>query len=162
MRKAGKRITHSFFVQPVTRGSGKFPAYSERQVSRLIHLHLCRLPALPVAYWHKLRNYGDEFAQDFHLFPFSPKPTEVALTPSVSYSIRHILPQYRAFCNKKEPGTLREPGSSSVPGSQSVPGTKLFLFDNLYPAFGSFDFASLNACKCIVNLLCPGTHFFHA
>ena len=106
MRKAGKRITHSFFVQPVTRGSGKFPAYSERQVSRLIHLHLCRLPALPVAYWHKLRNYGDEFAQDFHLFPFSPKPTEVALTPSVSYSIRHILPQYRAFCNKKEPGTL--------------------------------------------------------
>ena len=101
MRKAGKRITHSFFVQPVTRGSGKFPAYSERQVSRLIHLHLCRLPALPVAYWHKLRNYGDEFAQDFHLFPFSPKPTEVALTPSVSYSIRHILPQYRAFCNKK-------------------------------------------------------------
>ena len=150
MRKAGKRITHSFFVQPVTRGQGKFPANSERQVSRLIHLHLCRLPALPVAYWHKLRNYGDEFAQDLHLFPFSPNPTDVALTPSVSYSIRHILPQYRAFCNKKEPGTLREPG------------TKLFLFDNLYPAFGSFDFASLNACKCIVNLLCPGTHFFHA
>jgi hypothetical protein len=101
MRKAGKRITHSFFVQPVTRGSGKFPAYSERQVSRLIHLHLCRLPALPVAYWHKLRNYGDEFAQDLHLFPFSPKPTEVALTPSVSYSIRPILPQTPWVCNKK-------------------------------------------------------------
>ncbi len=101
MRKAGKRITHSFFVQPVTRGQGKFPAYSERQVSRLIHLHLCRLPALPVAYWHKLRNYGDEFAQDLHLFPFSPKPTDVALAPSVSYSIRPILPQTPWVCNKK-------------------------------------------------------------
>ena len=43
--------------------------------------------------WQELHKYGDEFVQDSHLFPFSPKPAiNAALTPSVSYSIRPILP----------------------------------------------------------------------
>ncbi len=62
-----------------------------RQVSRLIDHHICRLPRkrypwFPVTYRLLLPNYGDEFVQDLHLFPFSPKPMlilvpRIVLTP---------------------------------------------------------------------------------
>ena len=64
------------FVLPVTRGMN-FPfLYCERQVSRLIAQTLVAfLPGLPVVQQPKLANYGDEFIQDLHLFPFSPIQT---------------------------------------------------------------------------------------
>ena len=50
--------------------------YCERQVSRLIAQTLVAfLPGLPVVQQPKLANYGDEFIQDLHLFPFSPIQT---------------------------------------------------------------------------------------
>ena len=43
-------------------------------VPRLIYHCFGRLPGCPVTYWPSLLNYGDEFVQDLHLFPFSPEP----------------------------------------------------------------------------------------
>ena len=45
-----------------------------RQVSRLIDHRIRHLPGFPVIYRLLLLNYGDEFVQDLHLFPFSPEP----------------------------------------------------------------------------------------
>ena len=47
---------------------------TSRQVSRLKDHHIRHLPSFPVIYRLQLPNYGDEFVQDLHLFPFSPKP----------------------------------------------------------------------------------------
>ena len=47
---------------------------TQRQVSRLIYHRFGRLPGCPVTYRPSLLNYGDEFVQDLHLFPFSPEP----------------------------------------------------------------------------------------
>lgn len=47
---------------------------TQRQVSRLIYHCFGRLPGCPVTYRPSLLNYGDEFVQDLHLFPFSPEP----------------------------------------------------------------------------------------
>ena len=38
------------------------------------------LPGCPVTYWPSLLNYGDEFVQDLHLFPFSPEPASHRLS----------------------------------------------------------------------------------
>ena len=60
-------------VQPVTRGLKHYCfRTTQRQVSRLIYHCFGRLPGCPVTYWPSLLNYGDEFVQDLHLFPFSP------------------------------------------------------------------------------------------
>ena len=37
-------------------------------------------PGCPVTYWPSLLNYGDEFVQDLHLFPFSPEPASHRLS----------------------------------------------------------------------------------
>ena len=46
----------------------------------------------PVIYRPQLPNYGDEFAQDLHLFPFSPEPIIlIALTPDYSIFNSHYI-----------------------------------------------------------------------
>lgn len=53
-----------------------------RQVSRLKDHRIRHLPSFPVIYRPQLPNYGDEFAQDLHLFPFSSEQIIcIALTP---------------------------------------------------------------------------------
>ena len=70
-------------VQPVTRGLKHRFCTAFRQVSRLKDLCIGHLPSFPVITRLLLPNYGDEFAQDLHLFPFSPKPVfyKTASTP---------------------------------------------------------------------------------
>ena len=48
-----------------------------RQVSRLKDHRIRHLPSFPVISRLLLPNYGDEFVQDLHLFPFSPEPTRI-------------------------------------------------------------------------------------
>ena len=74
---AHKRRTWKMFsyVQPVTRGLKHYCfRTTQRQVSRLIDHRIRHLPGFPVIYRFLLLNYGDEFVQDLHLFPFSPEP----------------------------------------------------------------------------------------
>ncbi len=72
------------------------PCTTSRQVSRLKDRGLHQqqtiasaifpgkdLPLFPVISRLLLPNYGDEFVQDLHLFPFSPKPTHIFLYPKM-------------------------------------------------------------------------------
>jgi hypothetical protein len=65
-------------VQPVTRGveTFLFPVQQSGRSPDLQIIMHCPLPGCPVSFWHALPKYSDEFAQDSHLFPFSPDPAE--------------------------------------------------------------------------------------
>ncbi len=68
---------YRLFVQPVTRGfERKSLCTAFRQVSRLIDHCIGHLPGCPVIWRRQLLNYGDEFVQDLHLFPFSSESIE--------------------------------------------------------------------------------------
>ena len=55
-----------------------------------------RLPGCPVTSWRALPVYSDGFAQDLHLFPFSPEHCgRDGKAPSAESSLRHLL---RIFC----------------------------------------------------------------
>ncbi len=72
-------LTHNFTINHFFRiTSYSWPKaiafiLSIRQVSRLIVHRLRHLPGFPVIHSASLPNYGDEFVQDSHLFPYSPK-----------------------------------------------------------------------------------------
>ena len=77
----------------------KYFCTAYRQVSRLKDHHVGHLPSFPVIYRLSLPDYGDEFVQDLHLFPFSPKPMLlcvfcIVLTPVAIYSIVQSITQF--------------------------------------------------------------------
>ena len=93
-----------------------------------------RISFFPVTYRLLLPNYGDEFVQDFHLFPFSPKPMlifRIVLTP-VCYLFncsKYII----LFLNVKCEGTIlkqRMPRSARHPSvnKKSVNSIEFTLF----------------------------------
>ena len=103
--KIGKESAHNPNVQP-------FYSWSEthrfctalRQVSRLIDPCIRHLPSFPVIHRLLLPNYGDEFVQDLHLFPFSPEPINdmIAPTPdcyifSFLSNLSHFVPKHNIF-----------------------------------------------------------------
>ena len=83
------RFLQVYNVQPVTRGPKQMFPYSIQAGlpayrSWFVNLRIGRLPGkgfplFPVTYWLLLPNYGDEFVQDLHLFPFSPKPMLISM-----------------------------------------------------------------------------------
>ena len=78
------------YVQPFYSWSETFVSVlTRRQVSRLKDHRIHHLPSFPVISRLQLPNYGDEFVQDLHLFPFSPEPivSTILPTPSCTYSI---------------------------------------------------------------------------
>ena len=68
-----------------------------RQVSRLKDLCIRHLPGFPVISRLLLPNYGDEFVQDLHLFPFSPKPAMKSIVWNTKWLLRHLTAIYSVF-----------------------------------------------------------------
>ena len=68
-----------------------------RQVSRLEDHCIGHLPSFPVIYRLQLPNYGDEFVQDLHLFPFSPKPAMKSIVWNTKWLLRHLTAIYSVF-----------------------------------------------------------------
>ena len=79
-----------------------------RQVSRLKDHRIRHLPGFPVISRPLLPNYGDEFVQDLHLFPFSPEPIICKKSfwsfrhLTATYSIEAILAHFHLQCNPSE------------------------------------------------------------
>ena len=112
--KIGKESAHNPNVQP-------FYSWSEthrfctalRQVSRLIDHRIHLSSQSPSDISASLPNYGDEFVQELHLFPFSPEPDACAPAPTPdcyifsSYQIYHTLPESTTW-NQQKPKKSRQ------------------------------------------------------
>ena len=57
-----------------------FPYNTKAGIPAYIIIASAVFPVAQLTYWPSLLNYGDEFVQDLHLFPFSPEPASHRLS----------------------------------------------------------------------------------